>query len=68
METSIEMIELYKREFLLNKACYNSQPHMIGHKKRYVHTHTHTHTHKEGLNNITQTPQLGTPQAKQQQP
>jgi hypothetical protein len=50
METSIEMIELYKREFLLNKACYNSQPHMIGHKKRYVHTHTHTHTHiKRGL-------------------
>jgi hypothetical protein len=33
-----------------------------------MYTHTHTHTHKEGLNNITQTPQLGIPQAKQQQP
>jgi hypothetical protein len=48
MQTNIEIIELYKREFILKE---NSSPQDRG-KKRY--------THKKGLNNIAQVPQLGT--------
>jgi len=58
MKTSIEMIELYKREFLLNKVCYNGQPHRNGHKKRY------THTYKKGFNNIAATTLIGNKSVK----